>query len=617
MLLQKRIIEGVRVAVILILLILACVGVLLTRNQPGQWTELYAYLFIIPILIASFYFGRIAGLSVALMSSLVTGSLAIGTPDLLESPLIQRLLFQILIFNAVAIVTTELAGREREQKKQYQDLFEGSPFGLYRTTPSGIILDVNPALVHMLGYPDRALLIGRSNVDIYLNPEDRKQRRAFIEHDGVMQGFEIPLRKHDGTIIWVRDTIWASRDLEGVVQFYEGSLEDITERRRTEETLHEREAFLNNVVENIPDMIFVKDAQELRFVRFNKAGEDLLGYSRDDLLGKNDYDFFPKEEADFFTVKDREVMLMRQLRDIPEEKIQTKNMGERILHTKKITLVDKEGNPQYLLGISEDITVQKRAEDEIIHKTDELRAAYEQLTANEEELRHNYEDLAKSQQALVQARKKLNLLNTVTFQDIQTAVFSLSGYLQLETENPTEEHLQQFRDKQMKIIRTITEYLKLAAQYQNVGLKPPTWQNVYQTFLYGISHLDLSRLSRTIEVRDLAIYADPLLEQVFFTLAENVVLHGKTATEIALRYQETTDGLVLIFEDNGVGIPDTLKENIFSRKYEEKKGLGLFLVREILEITGITIKETGIYGQGARFEMKIPTGQYQLKDHEE
>ena len=90
--------------------------------------------------------------------------------------------------------------------------------------------------------------------------------------------------------------------------------------------------------------------------RFNKAGESLLGYRRDELLGKNDYDFFPKEEADFFTSKDRKVLQDGVMIDIPEEPIHTREKGVRFLHTKKIPVYDQQGQPQYLLGISEDIT---------------------------------------------------------------------------------------------------------------------------------------------------------------------------------------------------------------------------------------------------------------------
>ncbi len=132
--------------------------------------------------------------------------------------------------------------------------------------------------------------------------------------------------------------------------------EQIDERIRIEKELRQSNAFLDSVVENIPNMLFIKDAKELRFVRFNRSGEELLGYSRGELLGKNDYSFFPKPEADIFISKDREALQKGGLLEIEEETIHTRKKGPRILHTKKIPILDSQGTPVYLLGISEDIT---------------------------------------------------------------------------------------------------------------------------------------------------------------------------------------------------------------------------------------------------------------------
>ncbi len=249
---------------------------------------------------------------------------------------------------------------------------------------------------------------------------------------------------------------------------------------------------------------------------------------------------------------------------------------------------------------------------ELSRKTDELRASYEQLATAEEELRHNYNELSKSQKALEQARKKLNLLNSITFTDIRNALFALAGYFELEREGLPDKKKEQCLDKEIEITRNISESLLFAQHYQELGLKPPVWQDISQVFLFAISHLDVSKLSRNLDVGNLEIYADPLLEKVFVTLAENVILHGAGATMVSLRYEETGDGLTLNFEDNGTGIPYDMKEKIFDRKYEEKKGLGLFLTREILSITGISIRETGEPGAGARFEMSVPRGTYRF-----
>lgn len=118
--------------------------------------------------------------------------------------------------------------------------------------------------------------------------------------------------------------------------------------------------FLELVLDNVPNMIFVKDATTLNFLKFNKAGEELLGYSSRELIGKSDYDFFPKDEADFFVTKDREVLSSGKTLDIPEEFVKTLNQGKRLLHTKKIPVYDEDKRPLYLIGISEDITDKKR-----------------------------------------------------------------------------------------------------------------------------------------------------------------------------------------------------------------------------------------------------------------
>ncbi len=132
--------------------------------------------------------------------------------------------------------------------------------------------------------------------------------------------------------------------------------EQIDQRIHSERELRQTNAFLDSIIENIPNMVFIKDAEDLLFVRFNRAGEDLLGYKREDLLGKNVYSFFPKAEADFFSGKDRDALREGRPVEIPEESIHTLKKGLRILHTKKIPILNPEGKPVYLLGISEDIT---------------------------------------------------------------------------------------------------------------------------------------------------------------------------------------------------------------------------------------------------------------------
>ncbi len=163
-----------------------------------------------------------------------------------------------------------------------------------------------------------------------------------------------------------------------------------SELQESTSQFEENANFLDSIVENLPNMLFVKHADDLRYLRWNKAGSELVGVPAEEFIGKTDYDFFPKQEADFFTQKDREVLENGVIVDIPEEPIETADKGTRLLHTVKVPILDTEGNPRYLLGISQDITAQKEAERLLNERVKELnllneigRKAEEQLSLEE------------------------------------------------------------------------------------------------------------------------------------------------------------------------------------------------------------------------------------------
>lgn len=173
---------------------------------------------------------------------------------------------------------------------------------------------------------------------------------------------------------------------DGQVSYIVGSSRDITATKQAERDLQAANAVLNSIIENIPSvMLFLKDAAELKFVRHNRAAEEILGISRSALYGKTDHDFFPKEQADFFTKTDRAVLRSGDIVDIPEETIQTAR-GERLLHTIKVPILNDEGEPMFLLGISEDITERKQAEKEIQYLSfhDSLTGLYNRRFFDEE-----------------------------------------------------------------------------------------------------------------------------------------------------------------------------------------------------------------------------------------
>ena len=372
--------------------------------------------------------------------------------------------------------------------------------------------------------------------------------------------------------------IWNHLLQNSVAQKTRDLQKEIDRSNKQAKELAESEKFLSNIVENIPDMIFVKDAKELRFVRFNKAGEDLIGYSRNDLYGRTVEDLFSETEADYFTRMDARTLQSGKLEDIPEENIQTRYRGQRILHTKKIPILDEDGNPQYLLGISEDITERKRFEV-----------------------------------SLNSAQKKLNLLNSIIFTDIQNKLYSLYAYIELQKDSVIDGS-NNYAENEIQLIKDIQYLLKSTKDYQDLGVKSPNWHNVQQSFLIGISHVSITHLTRNIDLDNLEIFSDPLLEKVFFILADNLVKHSSSATELRCYYRYSQDDLIIIFEDNGIGISDSDKETIFTRANGSTIQMGLFLAKEILGVTNIGIQETGIWGKGARFEIHVPQGGFRFTE---
>jgi PAS domain S-box-containing protein len=222
----------------------------------------------------------------------------------------------------------------------------------------------SPKIFDILGYEPKDVL-GKTPFDLMPPEEARRIGDLFGSIAAARQSFSciesVYLHKNGRRIVLECGGVPV---LDGAGRFrgYRGIDRDITERKRAAEETKHNQALLTSIIENIPHMIFVKDAETLKFVRFNQAGEELLGYSREELIGKSDYDFFPEQEADFFTAMDRQVLQRGHLLDIPEEPIETRRKGRRLLHTKKVPINSDNGTPQYLLGISEDITERKDIE---------------------------------------------------------------------------------------------------------------------------------------------------------------------------------------------------------------------------------------------------------------
>ena len=223
-------------------------------------------------------------------------------------------------------------------------------------------------------------------------------------------------------------------------------------------------------------------------------------------------------------------------------------------------------------------------------------------------------DLQKSEDALSRANKKLTILSSITRHDIKNQLVALSGYLELSKETlDSIPVISEYLEKEMSIVKTIGSQIDFTRAYEDMGKTAPVWQNINESVRRAVAALPMRAVRVEVDRSDLALYADPLFEKVFYNLIDNALKYGgDTMTKIRISCHETEKGLVLICEDDGAGITREDKEHLFMQGYGKHTGLGLFLSREILSITGITITENGEPGNGARFEMNVPKGTYRF-----
>ncbi len=206
---------------------------------------------------------------------------------------------------------------------------------------------------------------------------------------------------------------------------------------------------------------------------------------------------------------------------------------------------------------------------------------------------------------------KLMLLSSLTRHDIRNKVTVIDGFRYFAESESTEPKVKELLALQKNAIQDMGKLIEFSKAYQEIGIHEPSWQNVCELFERAVLQVSAD-LKQVCDIQQAEIYADNLIYQVFYNLAENSVRHGGNVTTISLHVDTSGDNPVIVFEDDGQGIADHEKEHVFLRGYGKNTGFGLFLIREILAITGISIVENGIYGQGVRFEMNIPVNNFRL-----
>ena len=372
-------------------------------------------------------------------------------------------------------------------------------------------------------------------------------------------------------------------------------------RREIDEQV-KMQTFLDSIIENIPNMIFVKRGRDLKFTLINKAGEQLLGMRRSELLGKDDFAFFPPEQADFFTRMDRQALNRGVLLDIPEEPLKTTE-GMRTLHTKKIPVLDSRGLPEFLLGISEDITERKKAEAELQRA---LEVAVESARLKSEFMANMSHEI----------RTPMN------------AIIGMTGLLQgLALDSKSHEYVEIIRkagESLMQIINDILDFSKIEAGKFSLESVDVDMRNIVEEVVQMLAEkaqikgLELACLVPHDLPNPLA--GDPMrLHQVLTNLVGNAVkFTEKGEVVVSVSQEQVTDSHCVVrleVKDTGIGIPFEAQQRLFqaftqadgsmTRKFGGT-GLGLAISKRLVELMGGDIGLTSEPGKGSTFWVRIP-----------
>ncbi len=270
----------------------------------------------------------------------------------------------------------------------------------------------------------------------------------------------------------------------------------------------------------------------------------------------------------------------------------------------------------YAVAVAKNTELQE-AQEELHSLNDRLREAVEDLSRSNESLAAENQERRRVERALADANRKLQLMASITRHDILNQLAALAGYLDLARMMREREpaNAWQHVENASRTVDQISNTVRFTAEYQKIGSTSPAWQEIRPLVERSERYISMGKVTLVnIVPAGAEIYADPLIEKVFSNLIDNALRYGKTITTITFSLRRDGDTCTIICEDDGVGIPHDEKEKIFSYAHGMNTGLGLFLAREILAITGITIRETGVPGRGARFELLCPAGVIRAPD---
>ncbi len=466
-----------------------------------------------------------------------------------------------------------------ESRDKYLDLYEFAPTGYLTISDKAFITDVNLTGAVLLGVERNNLLKARFS-KFFAEKDSEQWHRDFVNvlNKGEKLICHPIIRRGDGSMFPARlEGVRISGGSEGMVTV-RIAISDITDIRKTEMALQESELLFREVIDNANDSVFLLERTRAgpgTYLLVNNKAVQTLGYSKEDLLEMSPRDIVPEDIA-------KKIMpfVMKKLQkdgNATYESVHRKKDGstypvEVSTHTFRYKGRDVD------LSIVRDITGRKEAEN-----------------------------------ALRQANKKLTLLSGITRHDINNQLTVLIGFLSILEKKLPDATLNEYFQKVSTAANRISAMVRFTKEYEEIGLKDPAWQNCHTLVDTTLKQAPLGKVMVKNDLPAGAeVFADPLVVRVFYNLMDNAVRYGGKITFIRFSALESGEDHLIVCEDDGDGIVATEKEKIFGRGFGKNTGLGLALSREILDITGITISETGEPGKGARFEVTVPKGAWRM-----
>jgi PAS domain S-box-containing protein len=537
-------------------------------------TNVLPHLFYIPIILTAYYYPQ-RGVLFTTALSVVYGILVLGVGSP-SSDVIIAAFARIVVFIVIGAVVSFLSGRMQEDAglcRRSVSMLESSNDAIIGKTLEGIITDWNTGAERLYGYTAPEM-IGKPVR--HLSPPDRPDEvprlLERIRRGERIERYETDRITKDGRRIQVSLSLSPIKDARGGIIGASTTANDITEKKRMQDEILKAKDEWERTFDAVPDLISIIGLDN-RIVRVNKSMADRIGMRPADAIGRPCYEIVHHSGVPPRSCPHQ--LLLDDGRDHMQEIHEDTLNGDFLVTASPLS--DTSGAIKGCVHVLHDITEPKRAE-----------------------------------KALQQAVKKLNMLSSITRHDILNQLMILGGYLAISKESVTDPETLGFIQKEEEAVTSIRRQIEFTRYYEDIGVNAPQWQEITETIRSSVAQLPVEGISIEIMFSHREIFADPLISKVFYNLVENSIRHGDHVAHIRFRFSETDTGAMIIYEDDGIGVSSEDKERIFQRGFGKHTGLGLFLTREILAITGITIRENGEPGSGVRFEILVPRDMYRV-----